>query len=61
MSRRVCKIARVAERLAAMRARIRRSLDDPRPAVPIDAAFDRIEKLHADSVKVRKRRSNGRR
>jgi antitoxin ParD1/3/4 len=36
-----------AERLAAIRTRIRRSLDDPRPPVPIDEAFDRIEKLHA--------------
>jgi antitoxin ParD1/3/4 len=40
-----------ADRLAVIRARIRRSLDDPRPAVPIDEAFDRIEKLHADAVK----------
>ena len=34
-----------AERLAAIRGRIRRSLDDPRPAVPIDEAFNRIEKF----------------
>jgi antitoxin ParD1/3/4 len=50
-----------AERLTAIRARIRRSLDDPRPAVPIDEAFDRIEKLHADTVKSRKRIRNSHR
>jgi antitoxin ParD1/3/4 len=42
-----------AERLAAIRTRVRRSLDDPRPSVPMDEAFDRIEKLHADAVKAR--------
>ena len=42
-----------AERLAAIRTRVRRSLDDPRPSVPLDEAFDRIEKLHADTVKAR--------
>ena len=50
-----------AERLAAIRARIRRSINDPRPAVPIDEAFDRIEKLHAHTVKGRKSSGNGRR
>ena len=43
-----------AERLAAIRTRVRRSLDDPRPSVPLDEAFDRIEKLHADTVKGRR-------
>jgi antitoxin ParD1/3/4 len=33
------------ERLNAIRARIKRSLDDPRPGVPIDEAFARIEAL----------------
>jgi antitoxin ParD1/3/4 len=42
-----------AERLTAIRTRVRRSLDDPRPSIPLDEAFDRIEKLHADTVKVR--------
>ncbi len=42
-----------AERLAAIRTRVRRALDDPRPSVPLDEAFDRIEKLHADTVKAR--------
>jgi antitoxin ParD1/3/4 len=42
------------ERLAAIRTRVRRSLDDPRPSVPLAEAFDRIEKLHADTVKARR-------
>jgi antitoxin ParD1/3/4 len=42
-----------AKRLAAMRTRVQRSLDDPRPSVPLDEAFDRIEKLHAGTVKAR--------
>src|ERR1700680_1648245 len=42
-----------AERLAAIRTRVRRSLDDPRPSVPLDEAFDRIEKRHAETVKAR--------
>jgi antitoxin ParD1/3/4 len=44
-----------AERLAAIRARVRRSLDDPRPDVPLEEAFERIERLHATSVKSRRR------
>jgi antitoxin ParD1/3/4 len=43
-----------AERLTAARTRVRRSLDDPRPSVPLDEAFDRIEKLHAATLKVRR-------
>jgi antitoxin ParD1/3/4 len=31
------------ERLAAIRARLARSLDDPRPAVPLDEAIGRLE------------------
>ena len=42
-----------AERLTAIKTRVRRSLEDPRPGVPLDEAFDRIEKLHADTVKAR--------
>ena len=42
-----------AERLTAIRTRVRRSLDDPRPGVPLDDAFDRIEKLHADAMNAR--------
>ncbi|RDE10433.1 ribbon-helix-helix domain-containing protein [Pelagibacterium lacus] len=33
-----------AERLTAMRARIGRSLDDPRPPLPLDEAFARLER-----------------
>jgi antitoxin ParD1/3/4 len=42
-----------AERLTAIRARVRRSLEDPRPSVPLEEAFDRIERLHAETVKER--------
>jgi hypothetical protein len=41
--------------LAAIRARIRRSLNDPRPDVPLEEAFNRIEKLHANIIKSRRR------
>lgn len=44
-----------AERLAAIRARVRRSLNDPRPDVPLGEAFERIEKLHATTLKSRQR------
>jgi len=37
--------------MIAIRTRIRRSLDDPRPSIPLDEAFDRIEKIHADRLK----------
>jgi antitoxin ParD1/3/4 len=43
-----------AERLAAIRARVRRAIDDPRPSVPIEKAFDRIERLHIRTVKARR-------
>lgn len=32
-----------SERLAAVRARIARALDDPRPSIPFDEAFARLE------------------
>ncbi|WIY51677.1 type II toxin-antitoxin system ParD family antitoxin [Devosia sp. YIM 151766] len=38
-----------AERLAALRARIKRSLDDPKPTVPLDDAFVRV-RAHADRL-----------
>ena len=41
-----------AEQLADIKTRIQRSLGDPRPSVPAKEAFDRIRKLHADTVKV---------
>lgn len=41
-----------SERLTAIKARIKRSLDDPRPSVPLDEAFgrvtDRTERLLRD-------------
>lgn len=40
-----------AERLDAIRARIRRSLDDPRPALTIEEVRARIDVLHAETVK----------
>jgi antitoxin ParD1/3/4 len=43
-----------AERLAAIGARVRRAVDDPRPSVPIEKAFDRIERLHIRTVKARR-------
>jgi antitoxin ParD1/3/4 len=33
-----------AERLAAIKARIKASVEDPRPPVPIEEAFDRVRK-----------------
>lgn len=46
-----------AERIKSIRARIRRSLDDPRPDVDLDEAFERIEKLHVETVRTRSRKS----
>jgi antitoxin ParD1/3/4 len=42
-----------AERLAAIGVRVRRSIGDPRPSVPLEKAFDRIERLHANALKAR--------
>jgi antitoxin ParD1/3/4 len=42
-----------AERLSAIKTRVRHSIEDPRPSVPLEEAFDRIEKRHADTVKAR--------
>jgi antitoxin ParD1/3/4 len=39
-----------AERLNAIRARVRRSLDDPRPDMSFDEVEARLAKLHADAV-----------
>ncbi|UMY18877.1 type II toxin-antitoxin system ParD family antitoxin [Methylobacterium organophilum] len=39
------------ERLAALRARIRRSLDDPRPPLSLKEVEARIDGLHAETVK----------
>jgi antitoxin ParD1/3/4 len=40
-----------AERLNAIRARVRRSLDDPRPDMGFEEVDSRLAKLHADTVK----------
>ena len=42
-----------AERLAAIRARVQRSLSDPRPDVPLAVAFDRLAELHAKTTSTR--------
>ena len=39
------------ERIAAIKARIRRSLDDPRPSLSIDQVRANIDALHAETVK----------
>ncbi|NEU14616.1 ribbon-helix-helix protein, CopG family [Methylobacterium sp. BTF04] len=40
-----------AERLNVIRSRIRRSLDDPRPALSLEEARGNIEALHDETVK----------
>lgn len=42
-----------AERLAAIRARIRRSLDDPRPDLSEEEVDARLEALFAETAKAR--------
>jgi antitoxin ParD1/3/4 len=42
-----------AERLAAVRARLTRSLDDPRPAVALDDAMERLEAHVRQSYRAR--------
>lgn len=39
------------ERIAAIRARVRASVDDPRPSVPLEEAFERLRALHEDRLK----------
>ncbi len=39
------------ERLASIRARIQRSIDDPRPSIPAEEVFDRLKKLHERNSK----------
>ncbi len=34
-----------------LRQKIREALDDPRPSIPIDGVFDRIERKHAAQIK----------
>ena len=40
-----------AERVDAIRARIRRSVEDSRPAISLDEVQDRMSALHASTVK----------
>lgn len=42
-----------AGRLAAIRARIRRSLDDPRPDLDDEAVSERLDALHARTLAAR--------
>lgn len=39
------------ERLASIRARIQRSIDDPRPSIPAEEVFDRLKKMHQRDLK----------
>ena len=39
------------ERLASVRARIQKSLDDPRPSVPAEEVFDRLKEMHQRNLK----------
>ena len=38
-------------RLASIRARIQRSIDDPRPSMPAEDVFDRLRKMHEQNLK----------
>jgi antitoxin ParD1/3/4 len=40
------------ERIASIRARIQKSLDDPRPSVPAEEVFDRLRLKHQRNLKV---------
>ena len=39
------------ERLASIRARIDRSMNDPKPSSPAEEVFDRLKKMHAKNLK----------
>jgi antitoxin ParD1/3/4 len=39
------------ERLASIRARIDRSMNDPKPSIPAEEVFDRLRKMHAKNLK----------
>ena len=39
------------ERLASIRARIQKSLDDPKPSIPAEEVFDRLKKMHEQNLK----------
>jgi len=40
------------ERLASIRVRIERSIDDPKPSIPAEEVFDRLKKMHEKNLKV---------
>ncbi len=39
------------ERLVSIRARIQKSIDDPRPSIPADEVFDSLRKMHEQNLK----------
>ena len=39
------------ELLASIRARIQKSIDDPRPSIPAEEVFDRLKKMHEQNLK----------
>ena len=39
-----------AERAQQIKAKINKAWDDPRPSRPIDEVFDRVEKLHSQTM-----------
>ena len=39
------------ERLVSIRARIQKSIDDPRPSIPAEEVFDGLKKLHLQNLK----------
>jgi antitoxin ParD1/3/4 len=39
------------ERLASLRARIDRSMNDPKPSAPAEEVFDRLKKMHEKNLK----------
>ena len=39
------------EHLASIRARIQKSIDDPRPSIPAEEVFDRLRKMHERNLK----------
>ncbi len=39
------------ERLASIRARIDRSMNDPKPSIPAEEVFDRLKRMHARNLK----------
>jgi hypothetical protein len=40
------------ERLASIRARIDRSMNDPKPSIPAEEVFDGIKKMHEKNLNV---------